>query len=220
MKSNESQPLSEVILRHAIVTFVENGYERASMDEVAARASTTKRTVYAHYGSKEELFRQALSKAVRMFQSEMPSLEDFSNPAQQLEDFAVAFADLSTWKGAVRLQRVVMGEAERFNDLALMLHREVIEHAEQTIARYLDAITVPNSVDNGSRPTDGTDVLAKLFLNMTTGEARFSTLLQARAPLPGHPQADTPPDSHRATIHKAVAIFLRGIAFEWHVPNG
>lgn len=219
MKKIDSLPLPEVILRQAIVTFVENGYEKASMDEVASRASTTKRTVYAHFGSKEELFRQALAKAVRMFQSEMPKLENLNNPSQQLEDFAVAFADLSNWKGAVRLQRVVMSEAERFNDLALMLHRDVIEHAEQTVARYLEAIASQTLNDEKPQSDIRYDKLGAIFLNMTTAQPRFATLLQAQDPPSEHPLAKTPPESHRASVRMAVHIFLRGIGLEHHLAN-
>jgi AcrR family transcriptional regulator len=210
MKIIDGLPLPQAILRMAIVTFVENGYEKASMDEVAARASTTKRTVYAHFGNKEELFRKALALAVQMFQSEMPKLENTDDPAQQLEGFAVAFAELSTWKGAVRMQRVVMSEAERFGDLALMLHREIIEHAERIIADYLQAVDLQTQASKEPRPGDWYDEHAKLFLNMTTGAPRFATLLQARQPFPQHPLAKTPPDIYRAAIRQAVKIFLQG----------
>lgn len=214
MKIIDGLPLPQAILRMAIVTFVENGYEKASMDDVAARASTTKRTVYAHFGNKEELFRRALAMAVQMFQSEMPRLEDTSSPAQQLEGFAVAFAELSTWKGAVRMQRVVMSEAERFDDLALMLHRQIIEHAERMIADYLRAVDGQTQAGTEARSGDWYDQLAKLFLNMTTGEPRFATLLQARQPFPQHPLATTPPDIYRAAIRQAVKIFLQGTGID------
>ncbi|MDE2508625.1 MAG: helix-turn-helix transcriptional regulator, partial [Planctomycetota bacterium] len=36
--------------------FLELGLDAASMDDVAARAGTTKPTVYAHFKSKDELF--------------------------------------------------------------------------------------------------------------------------------------------------------------------
>lgn len=209
MKTIDALPLPQAILRVAIATFVEQGYEKASMDEVAARASTTKRTVYAHYGSKDGLFRKALAEAVNMFHSEMPALDAAGTPAAELEAFAVAFSDLSTWKGAVRMQRVVMGEAERFSDLSVMLHREIIERAEDEVANYLRAIDSGHPA--GADRADGWHAdLAGLFLNMATGRQRFATLLQARQPEAQHPLAKAPPDLDRPTIRLAVAIFLRG----------
>ncbi|MCX6466313.1 MAG: TetR/AcrR family transcriptional regulator [Pseudonocardiales bacterium] len=207
MKSIDGVPLAQGILTAAVATFVEHGYDSTSMDEVAARASTTKRTVYAHFGNKEALFRSALGQAVEFFQSEMPELTDPADPAAELEAFAVRFGDLCTWKGAVRLQRVVMSGAEHFTDLGGMLHREVIERAEHVVAGYLEALDRHRGVDPAGRRYD---VLAGLFLNMTTGRQRFATLLQAREPLPDHPLRTPPPDLDRAAVREAVAIFLRG----------
>ena len=44
------------ILLVAKDVFLETGYERASMDAVAARAGTLKRSLYAHFESKDKLF--------------------------------------------------------------------------------------------------------------------------------------------------------------------
>jgi len=206
MKTIQGLPLPEAILRGAIQTFFERGFEKASMDEVAARASTTKRTVYAHFGSKEELFRAALARAVELFLSELPELGDTANPARELEVFAARFSELCTWRGAVRLQRVVMAEAERFPDLGGMLHREVIERTQRTIADYLSRLE-----RSGAPTADGWAVdMAGLFLNMTTGPQRFATLLQAREPAHDHPDVKAPPDLDRARIRQAVQVFLAG----------
>ena len=36
--------------------FARDGYERTSVDAIAAEAGVSKRTVYSHYGDKENLF--------------------------------------------------------------------------------------------------------------------------------------------------------------------
>jgi AcrR family transcriptional regulator len=218
MKTIDGLPLPEAILRAAIPTFVEHGYDKASMDDVAARASTTKRTVYAHFGSKEALFRHALAKAVELFHSEMPRLEDPARPAAELEKFLVGFSDLSTWRGAVRLQRVVMGEAERFVDLGAMLHERIILHAESRLADYL---ALADRARGAAEQGPATYLaLASLLLNMATGPQRFATLLHARASLPMHPLAQAPQDLDRAAIRQAIAIFLCGTGMAAPVDTG
>ncbi|NGP16473.1 TetR/AcrR family transcriptional regulator [Devosia aurantiaca] len=201
--------MSEAILFAAILTFVEKGYDNASMDDVAARASTTKRTVYSHFGSKDALFRSALVKAVELFQSEMPKLADPSDPARELEAFAMGFSDLSTWRGAVQLQRVVMGGAERFADLGKMLHEQIIEHAEAMLADYFEAVATLNA-RNISQTRENYWELASIFLNMTTGPQRFATLLEHRQPSAVHPHVGGPSDTDRPAIQRAIAIFLAG----------
>ncbi|MBI6604777.1 MULTISPECIES: TetR/AcrR family transcriptional regulator [Pseudomonas] len=50
----------EAIVSAAISEFRENGFEVTSMDKIAATAGVSKRTVYNHFPSKEELFAEIL----------------------------------------------------------------------------------------------------------------------------------------------------------------
>lgn len=50
----------EAIVLAAIAEFRDNGFEVTSMDRIAARAEVSKRTVYNHFPSKEELFAEIL----------------------------------------------------------------------------------------------------------------------------------------------------------------
>ncbi|GAB3344295.1 TetR/AcrR family transcriptional regulator [Marilutibacter aestuarii] len=50
------------ILAAAIAEFRESGYEATSMDRIAASAGVSKRTVYNHFASKEELFARILEQ--------------------------------------------------------------------------------------------------------------------------------------------------------------
>jgi TetR/AcrR family transcriptional regulator of autoinduction and epiphytic fitness len=46
----------DAIVQAAIVEFRDNGFEATSVDKVAARAEVSKRTLYNHFASKDELF--------------------------------------------------------------------------------------------------------------------------------------------------------------------
>jgi AcrR family transcriptional regulator len=46
----------EAIAQAALTLFASDGYERTSVDAIAAEAGVSKRTVYSHYGDKENLF--------------------------------------------------------------------------------------------------------------------------------------------------------------------
>ncbi|MFJ5296334.1 TetR/AcrR family transcriptional regulator [Pseudomonas sp. NPDC088368] len=52
----------ESIVQAAIAEFRDNGFEVTSMDRIAARAEVSKRTVYNHFPSKEELFSEMLHR--------------------------------------------------------------------------------------------------------------------------------------------------------------
>lgn len=51
----------EQILAAAAPVFGRDGYERASIDAIAAAAGVSKPTVYSHFGSKEQLFRESVA---------------------------------------------------------------------------------------------------------------------------------------------------------------
>ncbi len=55
----------EAIVQAALAQFRELGFQRASMDGIAAAAGVSKRTVYNHFPSKDELFAQILGELWR-----------------------------------------------------------------------------------------------------------------------------------------------------------
>ena len=52
----------EAIIQAAIAEFRSNGFDITSMDKIAATAGVSKRTVYNHFPSKEELFAEILNQ--------------------------------------------------------------------------------------------------------------------------------------------------------------
>lgn len=46
----------------AIAEFADFGFDNASVDSIAARAQVSKRTLYNHFSSKEELFQALVSE--------------------------------------------------------------------------------------------------------------------------------------------------------------
>lgn len=50
------------ILDAACAVFAAQGFDRANMEEIAARAGTTKPTLYSRFGSKDELFAAAVRR--------------------------------------------------------------------------------------------------------------------------------------------------------------
>lgn len=88
-KTRDKSKKRSAILEGAIDVFISTGYELASMDKIAETAGVSKRTVYNHFGSKENLF-QAI---VNDFLSQRQSLKAITyNPKVSLEEQLLAFA--------------------------------------------------------------------------------------------------------------------------------
>ncbi|MES2048001.1 MAG: TetR/AcrR family transcriptional regulator [Pseudomonadota bacterium] len=76
------------ILQAAILEFRNNGFEATSMDKIAATAEVSKRTVYNHFPSKDELFSAILLQLWQTATTQVALQYDSTASLQtQLEDF-------------------------------------------------------------------------------------------------------------------------------------
>lgn len=93
------------IVQAAVAQFRVHGYEATSMDQVAAAAEVSKRTLYNHFASKEALFAQIL---VQLWERSVALLDLAYRSDRPLQE------QLS----ALLLQKVAMVSGEDFIDLA------------------------------------------------------------------------------------------------------
>ncbi len=102
--------------RHAIVQaaigeFREHGFAGTSMDRVAAAADVSKRTVYNHFPSKDDLFAAILWHLWDRSQSLAALVHDPARPLRaQLLELLQRKMDLLTDAGFIDLSRVAMAE--------------------------------------------------------------------------------------------------------------
>lgn len=65
-RAEEREAKREAVLLAAVRTFNARGYEAASLDEVAARLSISKPTIYRYLGNKEQVLLECLGRGVEM----------------------------------------------------------------------------------------------------------------------------------------------------------
>ena len=107
--------LREHILWIAKDVFLEMGFERASMDVVASRAETSKRSLYAHFESKEKLFLAVIELVRGLFLSRLRMPGDYSEkPTEALMMFCGRYLEILLYEGSIQMCRVSMAETERF----------------------------------------------------------------------------------------------------------
>ena len=130
-------------LRHHILfsakdVFLELGFERASMDAIASRADTTKRTLYAHFENKEQLFLAVIDLARDLLGEKLKNPSDYADdPAQALVLFCGRFQKILTWGPAVRMYRLFSAEAERFPEGAARAYEAVFGAVQVRIEEFL-----------------------------------------------------------------------------------
>ncbi len=133
--------LRDHILWTAKDVFLELGFERASMDIVAGRAETSKRSLYAHFESKEKLFLAVIELVRELFLNRLRKPGDYADkPADALVLFCGCYLQTLTYKATVQMCRVTLAETERFPDGASQYFDVLFAEAEARLRVYLGTI--------------------------------------------------------------------------------
>lgn len=94
MKARLLQVSREMFLRH--------GYSKIRIDEIAAELNISKKTIYNHFGSKEELLFEVIEESKREIENDFAAIE--SNTDLQYEEKVKACLSLlGTWVSRVQL---------------------------------------------------------------------------------------------------------------------
>jgi AcrR family transcriptional regulator len=194
--------LREHILKAAKDVFLEMGYERASMDVVAARAETSKRTLYAHFESKDKLFLAVVDLVRELYLGRLQTPEEYSDDsAEAVVLFCGRFLQLLLWQPALRTCRLSIAEAERLPEASAQYFDAIFTVTHARLAAFLDQ-------RYELAPRAGSDV-ARALLGHTVYPQLFRALLGVEEPLKDPPEETTiTVDVDLAPIRSAVAALL------------
>lgn len=132
------EQLRSHVLSVAKEVFLEAGFERASMDSVAVRAGTSKRSLYAHFENKETLFLAVLDLVRDLHLKALGEPADQEGPpSEALTAYCARFLQLLVWEPQIRTCRLAMAEAERLPDNAYAYFEGIFATTLRRIAEYL-----------------------------------------------------------------------------------
>lgn len=124
-ETTRSERRRRAIMRAAAEVFLQHGYLGATTDEVAARASVSKQTLYKHFSDKQHMFSDiildttlqvvdGLSSAVA---GTLQGAQHTQDVRRALRDLADGFLDVLLQPEVIRLRRLVIAEAGRFPEI-------------------------------------------------------------------------------------------------------
>lgn len=133
----------QMILRSALTTFLERGFEGTRMVDVATRAGLAKGTLYLHFADKEALFefvlQEMISAPLQRLRTEA-SLPGESVRSRLERLFLPILRDFET-SGRASVLRLIIAEGARFPALAQIHRRLVIDPMMAAVANVLDGAT-------------------------------------------------------------------------------
>ncbi|HWD01165.1 MAG TPA: TetR/AcrR family transcriptional regulator [Amycolatopsis sp.] len=136
--ARRGQQLREHILDTAKLAFLDDGFERTSMDAIAARAETSKRSLYAHFPTKDTLFLAVVERIRTLFGERMGTPADYADePAEAIVQYCGRLVQLLGWSSVGKMLRLGIGEADRLPDLAGGLFDVVFGITTSNVAAHL-----------------------------------------------------------------------------------
>jgi AcrR family transcriptional regulator len=139
------------IARAALHLFVRDGYERTSVDAIAAQAGVSKRTVYNHYGDKEQLFLRVVEDTYNALMDQVLAISDRELDAPgDIEQRLLAFIGevartITRSPERAALFRLVLTEAPHFP--ALLTLWQGRQSLTPVLARALSTLPAGSNLD-------------------------------------------------------------------------
>ena len=173
------------ILSAALTVFLKSGFGDATIDELAAAAKVTKRTIYAYFGDKNALF-AAMIRDLAVGVS-LSAATDHGT----LEALAANIITRVHSDELVGLHRLVIAESGRFPELARVLYRN-------GDARHIARLAEHIRAERGARQA----TLAEPLFSLLLGERHRRRLLGLTPP----------PTPDEAAAHARWALSVLGLA--------
>lgn len=170
--------------------FVRRGYRATTMDEVAAAAGLTKRTLYAWHADKEALFRACVMLGAERFPRIEPG--EGEDPRAALERYVLELHQELTREDSYGMGALFLREAAEFPELAGSIQRGHFDFMIAPLAAYLRKL--------GLEEADSTE-RTMLFVAMALSPLHNAMLVGMDLP-----------DSTGVAAHarRCVSIFLGG----------
>lgn len=157
MKLSEKKRLA--ILNAAEALFYKSGVEHTSMDQIAAQAGASKRTVYNHFATKDELFHAILARMLANINNdEVISFDQNTAIEQQLTAIAEQEVMLLTSANFLRIAKIAFMQMLLQPELAKSLANN-----SMGCMRYLESF-LQDANSAGVLDIDEVDVAAKQFV--------------------------------------------------------
>ena len=188
--------LPDRILDAAQDLFLTQGFEATSLNQIAAGAGVTKRTLYVKVGDKSEIFAAAVR---RMLDRRRERLDD-ANTANSLTERLVSFGEglltVVLDPDVLRLYRVLVAEAPRFPALATLMEEQTAHGVHRRLVELLR-----DETRRGRFPPTDPGMAAQFFLSMIIWSPQRSVLFGLQPWDPAH---------RSRWVRAAVRLFLEG----------
>lgn len=191
------------IIRSAVAVFAESGYAASSTAQIAAEAGVSKETIYAYFGNKAGLLREALTSLVAAPQEAagaalIERATSVTELGEELRKLAMRLVTDLTQPDYLALARIVVAETPRDPSLPEMFREAIAGRVLSSVAGTLVAGQHAGLVDAG--------VDVRAAARAFVGPLLTYVLLDGLLRPPGQVRRPSEED-----VSNQVALFLRSV---------
>jgi AcrR family transcriptional regulator len=163
-----------LILEAASREFQANGYAATCMNSVARSAGISTKTLYRLIPTKAELFANVVSDRIGQFILAIDDeVLDALDPPAALERILIAYGTLTLNPETVAINRLVIGESDRFPEIAATFYKSAILRTSQAIESWLR-----RQCDRGRMRLDDPEVASGMLRGMMIMEPQRAAMLR------------------------------------------
>ena len=178
-ETSRSERRRQAITQAATEVFLRHGYLGATTDEVAARASVSKQTLYKHFPDKQQLFAAViLDTTAQVVDGLSVVVAETLDDAQDVRKALRALAD-GLLRGllqpdVLRLRRLVIAEADRFPEVGRAWYDRGFGPALAILGDALQRLAGRGFLRNLADPTLAAYQFAGLVMYQPMNQAMFA----------------------------------------------
>ena len=178
-ETGRSERRRQAIIQAATEVFLRHGYLGATTDEVAARASVSKQTLYKYFTDKQHLFAEVILDATTQVAGGLAdvaasTLEDTGDVRKALRALADGFQRGLLQPDVLRLRRLVIAEADRFPEVGSAWFDRGFDHALVILGESMRRLADRGLLHNLSDPKLAAYQFAGLVMYQPMNQVMFA----------------------------------------------
>ena len=158
-------------VHHAVRELMAEQGFRVSMDAVASRAGCSKQTLYAHFGSKQELLRSVMQEHLDLATARLD--DRHGDMRTVLLEFAMQHLQRLSEPTVVATCQLLSAEAEQFPEEARALYQDGCATLQQRLADWLHAAMQHGQL-RPYHPQHAAELLLGMIVGLDFERQRFS----------------------------------------------
>lgn len=124
------------LLDIAATVFIRDGYQAASLNEIARLANSSKPTLYARFPSKESLFLAVIERRMQSISEQVTHFSPAAPIPEVLRTFSYGLLEFGLSGDQVALIRMISMEAQRYPELARRYYECGPKRGEEALGNY------------------------------------------------------------------------------------